>query len=115
MRKKKGNDSFEKFIKIVKRLRKECPWDREQTHRSIRHGLIEETYEVIEAIDQRDLTELKRELGDVLLHIVLHAVIAEEEKVFTLNDVIESISEKMIRRHPHVFGNIQVEDATKLK
>ncbi|MGD0591445.1 MAG: nucleoside triphosphate pyrophosphohydrolase [Bacteroidota bacterium] len=115
MRKKKENDSFKKFIKVVKRLRKECPWDREQTHQSIRHSLIEETYEVVEAIDQQDLTELKRELGDVLLHIVLHAVMAEEEQAFTLNDVIESISEKMIRRHPHVFGNTQVENAHEVK
>ena len=115
MKKKKENDSFKKFIKIVKRLRKECPWDREQTHQSIRHGLIEETYEVIEAIDQQDLTELKRELGDVLLHIVLHAIIAEEEQAFTLNDVIESISEKMTRRHPHVFGNTQVKNAREVK
>jgi len=115
MRKKKRNDSLKKFIKIVKRLRKECPWDREQTHQSIRHSLIEETYEVIEAIDQQDLAELKRELGDVLLHIVLHAVMAEEEQAFTLNDVIESISEKMIRRHPHVFGNTQVKNAHEVK
>ncbi|MGA3286854.1 MAG: nucleoside triphosphate pyrophosphohydrolase [Bacteroidota bacterium] len=115
MRKKKENDSFKKFIKIVKRLRKECPWDREQTHQSIRHSLIEETYEVIEAIDQQDLTELKQELGDVLLHIVLHAVMAEEEQAFTLNDVIESISEKMIRRHPHVFSNTQVKNAHEVK
>jgi MazG family protein len=115
MQKKKENDSFKKFIKIVKRLRKECPWDREQTHQSIRHSLIEETYEVIEAIDQEDLTELKQELGDVLLHIVLHAVMAEEEQAFTLNDVIESISEKMTRRHPHVFGNTQVKNAHEVK
>jgi XTP/dITP diphosphohydrolase len=115
MRKKKENDLFKKFIKIVKRLRKECPWDREQTHQSIRHSLIEETYEVIEAIDQHDLTELKRELGDVLLHIVLHAVMAEEEQAFTLDDVIESISEKMTRRHPHVFGNTQVKNAHEVK
>jgi XTP/dITP diphosphohydrolase len=115
MRKKKENDSFKKFIKIVKRLRKECPWDREQTHQSIRHSLIEETYEVIEAIDQQDLTELKRELGDILLHIVLHAVMAEEEHAFTINDVIESISEKMTRRHPHVFGNTQVKNAHEVK
>jgi MazG family protein len=112
---KMKNDSFQKFVKVVKRLRKECPWDREQTHQSIRHSFIEETYEVIEAIDQQDLTELKRELGDVLLHIVLHAVMAEEEQAFTLDDVIESISEKMIRRHPHVFGNTSVENAHEVK
>jgi XTP/dITP diphosphohydrolase len=115
MQKKKENDSFKKFIKIVKRLRKECPWDREQTHQSICHSLIEETYEVIEAINHEDFTELKQELGDVLLHIVLHAVMAEEEQAFTLNDVIESISEKMTRRHPHVFGNTQVKNAHEVK
>ena len=112
---KKTDKSIEKFIKIVKRLRKDCPWDREQTHSSIRHSLIEETYEVIEAIDQKDSDELKKELGDLLLHIVLHAVIAEEEKSFTLEDVIDSISEKMVRRHPHVFGTTVVEDAHEVK
>jgi MazG family protein len=112
---KKNKEPFEKFVKIVRQLRKECPWDREQTHKSIRHSLIEETYEVIEAIDQNDANELKRELGDLLLHIVLHTVMAEEEKSFTLEDVINSISEKMIRRHPHVFGKIVVEDAQEVK
>jgi MazG family protein len=115
MQKKKKKDPFKKFVNIVRRLRKECPWDREQTHKSIRHSLIEETYEVIEAIDQKDLTELKQELGDVLLHIVLHAVMAEEEHAFTLDDVIESISEKMKRRHPHVFGDTQVKNAHEVK
>ena len=112
---KKSNEPIEKFVKIVRRLRKECPWDREQTHKSIRHSLIEETYEVIEAIDQNDSDELKKELGDLLLHIVLHAVMAEEEKSFTLEDVIDSISEKMIRRHPHVFGDTVVEDSHEVK
>jgi len=112
---KKTEKSIEKFIKIVKRLRKDCPWDREQTHTSIRHSLIEETYEVIEAIDQKDSDELKKELGDLLLHIVLHAVIAEEENSFTLKDVIDSITEKMIRRHPHVFGTTVVEDSHEVK
>ena len=112
---KKPKEPIEKFIKIVRRLRKDCPWDREQTHKSIRHNLIEETYEVIEAIDQNNADELKKELGDLLLHIVLHSVMAEEEKSFTLNDVIDSISEKMIRRHPHVFGNTMVKDSHDVK
>jgi tetrapyrrole methylase family protein / MazG family protein len=111
----KTKKPIEKFVKIVKRLRKDCPWDREQTHQSIRHSLIEETYEVIEAIDQNDSDELKKELGDLLLHIVLHAVIAEEERSFTLEDVIESISEKMIRRHPHVFSNVVAKDSHEVK
>ncbi|MCX6120688.1 MAG: nucleoside triphosphate pyrophosphohydrolase [Ignavibacteriales bacterium] len=112
---KKTKEPIEKFVKIVRRLRKDCPWDREQTHKSIRQSLIEETYEVIEAIDQNDADELKKELGDLLLHIVLHAVMAEEEKSFTLEDVIDSISEKMIRRHPHVFSNVIAADSHEVK
>jgi XTP/dITP diphosphohydrolase len=112
---KKTKEPIEKFVKIVRRLRKDCPWDREQTHKSIRQSLIEETYEVIEAIDQNDADELKKELGDLLLHIVLHAVMAEEEKSFTLEDVIDSISKKMIRRHPHVFSNVVAADSHEVK
>ena len=112
---KKTKEPIEKFVKIVRRLRKDCPWDREQTHKSLRPSLIEETYEVIEAIDQNNADELKKELGDLLLHIVLHTVMAEEEKSFTLEDVIGSISEKMIRRHPHVFGNTAVKDSQEVK
>ena len=115
MAKKKKRDAFQEFVGIVKRLRKECPWDREQTHQSIRHSLIEETYEVIEAIDENNFTELKQELGDVLLHVVFHAVMAEEEQAFKLNDVIESVTKKLIRRHPHIFGNTVVSDAYEVK
>jgi len=100
--------NFEKFVNIVNRLRRECPWDREQTHKSIRHSLIEETYEVVEAIDDNDNDELKKELGDILLHVVFHASIAEQSNEFTLNDVIDGITEKLIRRHPHVFGEVEV-------
>ena len=112
---KKNSEPVKNFVKIIKRLRKECPWDRQQTHKSLRHSLIEETYEVIEAIDQNDTDELKKELGDLLLHIVLHAVMAEEEKSFTLEDVIDSISEKMVRRHPHVFGTTVVKNSHEVK
>jgi XTP/dITP diphosphohydrolase len=115
MQKRRKTSSFEKFVNIVKRLRKECPWDREQTHLSIRQSLIEEAYEVIEAIDHNNIIELKRELGDILLNIVLHSVIAEEKRAFTMDDVIKSISEKMIRRHPHVFGSAKVKDAHEVK
>lgn len=100
---------FEKFVEITKRLRRECPWDKEQTHASIRHSLIEETYEVIEAIDNNDLDELKKELGDLLLHVVFHANIAEEKSEFTLKEIIETISAKLIYRHPHVFGKTKVD------
>lgn len=99
---------FERFVEIVNRLRRECPWDREQTHKSIRHSLIEETYEVVEAIDDNDNDELQKELGDLLLHVVFHASIAAQSQEFTLNDVIDGITEKLIRRHPHVFGDVEV-------
>ncbi len=96
---------FDEFVSIVKRLRNECPWDREQTHESIRHLLLEETYETLEAIDNKNYDELKKELGDLLLHVVFHAVISEGDNSFDIKDVIESINKKLIERHPHVFGD----------
>jgi tetrapyrrole methylase family protein / MazG family protein len=105
---------FNRFVEITKRLRKECPWDREQTHESIRHSLIEETYETVESIDAKDYTELRNELGDILLHVVFHANIAEENGEFTLEDVIRAISDKMIRRHPHIYGNEKAENAEEV-
>ncbi len=110
-----SNSSFDRFVAITKRLRKECPWDREQTHQSIRHSLIEEAYEVVEAIDNSDLGELRKELGDLLLHVVFHSNIAEEEKEFTLDEVINSITDKLIFRHPHIFGDTKVEGAHEVK
>ncbi|MDH7604455.1 MAG: nucleoside triphosphate pyrophosphohydrolase [Melioribacter sp.] len=101
-------EKFEELYNIMKRLRKECPWDREQTHDSIKAATIEETYELIEAIDEKDYKEIKTELGDLLLHILFHSVIAEEENHFNINDVIDTIREKLIRRHPHVFGDVKV-------
>jgi len=106
---------FTEFVEIVKRLRKECPWDREQTNDSIKANTIEEAYEVVEAIDNKDFGELKKELGDLLLHVVFHTQIAEEENHFTINDVIDSIQEKLIRRHPHVFGETKVADSNEVK
>jgi MazG family protein len=99
-----GN-KFNEFVDIVKRLRKECPWDREQTNDSIKAATIEEAYEVVEAIDKKDYGELKKELGDLLLHVVFHSTIAEDYNHFKLDEVIDSIQEKLIRRHPHVFGD----------
>ena len=99
---------FEDLVEIVKILRGEggCPWDREQTHQSIRNDLIEETYEVIEAIDTENPTLLREELGDVLLQVVFHARIAEEEKAFYINEVTDEICRKLIHRHPHVFADV---------
>ncbi len=99
---------FDEFVTIVKRLRNECPWDKEQTHESIRHLLLEETYEVLEFIDDQNYEELKKELGDLLLHVVFNAVIAEGNKEFDLKDILISINQKLISRHPHVFGNVEV-------
>jgi XTP/dITP diphosphohydrolase len=96
---------FEDLVEIVKILRKECPWDRKQTHESIKDNLIEEAYEAVEAIDTEDFDALKKELGDVLLHVVFHSNMADEESTFSINDVIYTIQKKLIRRHPHVFGD----------
>jgi tetrapyrrole methylase family protein/MazG family protein len=107
---------LDSLIKILARLRGEggCPWDREQDHRSLRPYLIEETYEVLEAIGEEDVYKICEELGDLLLQIVFHAQIADEESYFNMNDVIEGISEKMIRRHPHVFGSVAVKDSKEV-
>ncbi len=106
---------FTDFVQIVKRLRKECPWDREQTNDSIKANTIEEAYEVVEAIDHKNYDELRKELGDLLLHVVFHTQIAEEDNHFNIDDVINSIQEKLIRRHPHVFGEVQVSDSNEVK
>jgi tetrapyrrole methylase family protein / MazG family protein len=101
-------NEFDEFMSIVKRLRNECPWDREQTHDSIRHLLLEETYETLEAMDEKNYDELKKELGDLLLHVAFNAVIAEGDDHFNMKDVIDSINRKLISRHPHVFGDTEV-------
>ena len=113
-------DSFDNFRRIIKRLRAEdgCPWDREQTHGSLKAPVIEEAAEVISGINIYDETgnpeNLKEELGDLLLLIVMQAQIAEEEGIFTMDDVISGITEKMIRRHPHVFGDTKVNDSREV-
>ncbi len=94
---------------VVVRLRLECPWDREQTHDSVKHLLIEEAYETVDAIDTENWNELKKELGDLLLHVVFHSVIAEKDGRFRLVDVIRAETDKLVRRHPHVFGDVDVE------
>ncbi len=108
-------NEFDEFVKIVKLLRKECPWDRIQTHLSLRRCLLEETYEVLESIDAGDMTELKKELGDILLQVVFHSNIAEENNDFNLKDVITSETKKLIDRHPHVFGEVKVKDSEEVK
>ena len=109
-------ESFDELREVVRRLRAPdgCPWDKEQTHSSLKPGCIEEVVEVIGGINAYEKTgnaeNLKEELGDLLLQIVMQAQIAEEEGIFTMDDVVEGITEKMIRRHPHVFGDVKVSD-----
>jgi XTP/dITP diphosphohydrolase len=106
---------FDEFVEIVKKLRLECPWDKIQTHLSLRRCLLEETYEVLEAIDHNNMNELKKELGDLLLQVVFHANIAEETNEFTLKEIIESEKKKLIDRHPHVFGDVKVTGSEEVK
>ncbi len=104
-------ERFLRFVEIVRALRNPdggCPWDLEQTHLSLRPYLIEEAYEVLEAIDEGSDKQLADELGDVLLQVVLHAQVADDRKAFAIDQVLEAVSEKMIRRHPHVFGDVAV-------
>jgi tetrapyrrole methylase family protein/MazG family protein len=105
-------EKFLELVNIIKKLRAPggCPWDREQNLYSLKEYLIEETYELIDALDNKNIDNIKEELGDILLHVIFHSNIAEEEKLFDLKDVISTISEKMIRRHPHVFGDVIVKD-----
>jgi len=104
------------LVEVMQRLRapEGCPWDQMQTHESLRRYLVEETYEVLEAIDQGNWEHVKEELGDVLLQVVFHAEIAAENRRFDINDVIAAVTEKLIRRHPHVFGAVQVENAAEV-
>jgi tetrapyrrole methylase family protein/MazG family protein len=107
---------FQTLVDIIDRLRSPegCPWDREQTHLSIRDSLLEECYEVLEALDAGDTTELKTELGDLLMQVVFHARIAAEAGTFTINDVIAGITAKLIRRHPHIFGDRNATDSSEV-
>lgn len=104
--------NLEKLIKTIEILRSEngCAWDREQTHQSLRHNMIEEAYEAVDAINTGNMPHLKEELGDVLLQVILHAQIAKEEGCFDIDDVAKRINDKLIHRHPHVFGDIHTQD-----
>lgn len=106
---------FTELVDVMRRLRVDCPWDREQTNDSIKAATLEEAYEVLDAIDKNDYNELKKELGDLLLHVIFHSIMAEEKNKFKLEDVIDSIKEKLIRRHPHVFGETIVNGSEEVK
>lgn len=108
-------EKFREFVNVVYKLRKECPWDREQTHFSLRRCLLEESYEVLEAIDNNDKNELKKELGDLILQVIFHSILGEETGDFTLKDVLEGETKKLIYRHPHVFGEMEITDSASVK
>tara|TARA_B100000767_G_C19598449_1_gene464566 strand:- start:5 stop:784 length:780 start_codon:yes stop_codon:yes gene_type:complete len=105
---KKQLDAFSRLLDIMDELREKCPWDKKQTLESLRHLTIEETYELADAILNNDLQEIKKELGDVLLHIVFYSKIGSEQKAFDIADVANSISDKLIHRHPHIYGDVKV-------
>jgi XTP/dITP diphosphohydrolase len=106
--------AFERLLDIMDDLREKCPWDRKQTFETLRHLTIEETYELGDAILDNNLEEIKNELGDLLLHIVFYSKIASEQKAFDMADVAHQISEKLIHRHPHIYGETHVEDADQV-
>jgi MazG family protein len=112
-RDKLAGDWFAKLVALQARLRgpNGCPWDHEQTHQSLRKFLIEETYEVLDAMESCEPRKFASELGDLLLQVVFHSILAEETGAFTISDVIESIYTKMVRRHPHVFGDTKAKDS----
>ena len=107
--------AFNRLLDIMDELREQCPWDKKQTLESLRNLTIEETYELADAILDNDLQEIKKELGDVLLHIVFYAKIGSEKKAFDIADVANSISDKLISRHPHIYGDVTVKDEAEVK
>lgn len=107
--------AFNRLLDIMDDLREKCPWDQKQTLESLRHLTIEETYELADAILDNDLPEIKKELGDVLLHIVFYAKIGSEKKAFDIGDVANAISDKLIHRHPHIYGDVKVKDEAEVK
>ena len=109
------SDSFLRLVSIMDDLREKCPWDKKQTVQTLRHMTIEETYELADAITDEDWKGIKEELGDLLLHIVFYSKIGAEQNKFTLDEVINGISEKLIARHPHIYGDVKVNDEEDVK
>ncbi len=107
--------AFERLLKIMDELRKDCPWDKEQTFESLRHLTVEETYELSEAIFDKDVESIKNELGDLMLHIVFYAKIGSETGDFDMADVLNYINEKLVFRHPHIYGEVEANDADTVK
>lgn len=112
---KEQAEAFVRLLNIMDDLREKCPWDKKQTMQSLRHLTIEETYELTDAILENDLDEVKKELGDLLLHIVFYAKIGSETNHFNITDVLNGICEKLIQRHPHIYGDVKVENEEEVK
>ncbi len=112
---KPKTEAFERLLTIMDTLRAECPWDKKQTLESLRTLTIEETYELSDAILENNLLDIKEELGDILLHMVFYAKIAEEEKAFDIGDALNSVCDKLIKRHPHIYGDTKVENEEDVK
>lgn len=108
-------EEFSRLLKIMTDLRSKCPWDKKQTLESLRYLTIEETYELSDAIIDGDLDGIKKELGDLFLHIVFYAKIGEENGAFNITDVLKSINDKLVRRHPHIYGEVMAKDAETVK
>ncbi|MDF2553779.1 MAG: nucleoside triphosphate pyrophosphohydrolase [Chryseobacterium sp.] len=108
-------EAFGRLLDIMDDLREKCPWDQKQTLQTLRHLTLEETYELSDALLREDLTEIKKELGDVLLHLVFYAKIGSEKETFDIADVINSLNEKLIFRHPHIYGDVEVKDEEEVK
>lgn len=107
--------AFDRLLTIMDELRENCPWDQKQTFRSLRHLTIEETYELSDAILEDDPEEIKKELGDIFLHLIFYARIASESDAFHIGDVLNGVSEKLIHRHPHIYGDLKVQDEDEVK
>lgn len=108
-------EAFGQLLNIMDELREKCPWDKEQTLDSLRHLTLEETYELSDSILEKDMEGIKKELGDLMLHIVFYSRIASEQKAFDILDVLKSITEKLIRRHPHIYGDVVVSSAGEVR
>ena len=108
-------DAFDRLLTIMDELRENCPWDKKQTMETLRHLTIEETYELSDAIIENDLEEVKKELGDLMLHMVFYSRIGDEKKSFDVADVLNSVCEKLVRRHPHIYGDVNAEDEETVK
>lgn len=108
-------EAFQRLLTVMNTLRLECPWDRKQTMQTLRHLTIEEMYELAEAVLENDLDEVKNELGDLLMHLVFYAKIAEEQRAFDITDVLNAVCDKLITRHPHIYGDIEVKSDEDVK